>query len=252
MMKTAGNTVLITGGATGIGFSLAEHLLKAGNEVIICGRRREKLAEAKARLPRIRTKRCDLSRDSQRRILHDWVTSRFRDINVLVNNAGIQRMIDLKKGERDLLGGEDEIETNLKACIQLSTCFVPDLLRRKEAAIINISSGLAFVPLAIMPVYCATKAALHSFSLSLRHQLQETPVKVFEIIPPMVDTELDGGARESRGEQYRGIPPCEVAAATMKAFENDEFETAVGQARDLRRAVSSGNESRVFQRMNSR
>ncbi len=248
-MNMKGNTVLITGGATGIGFSLAEAFAN-GNEVIICGRRQEKLREAKSRLPQIHTRECDLSKDKERRMLHDWVASNFKDINILVNNAGIQRMIDLRKGTKELFEGEDEIETNLKAYVHMSAYFIPDFLQRKESAIINVSSGLGFVPIAVMPVYCATKAAVHSFTVSLRHQLKATPIKVFEIIPPTVDTELDKGARERRGQKHMGIPPSEVAVAVMKALEKDEYEIAVGQAQGLRKALASGTEDQLFQNMN--
>lgn len=233
-MKIKGNTVLITGGATGIGFSFAEAFVNAGSEVIICGRRETKLKEARNRLPQIHTRVCDLSKRKERKLLYDWASSNFKNINILVNNAGIQRMVDLKKGTRDLFNGEDEIDINFTAPVHLSAYFIPELLKRKEAAIINISSGLGFVPIASMPVYCATKAAIHSFSLSLRHQLRDTPVKVFEIIPPIVDTELDKGARGERGQPDRGIPPSEVALATLKAMENDEYEVAVGMAENLR------------------
>jgi uncharacterized oxidoreductase len=118
-----------------------------------------------------------------------------------------------------LFAGEDEIEINLKTYIHLSAYFIPLFMKRNEAAIINISSGLGFVPLAITPVYCATKAAIHSFSLSLRHQLRNTPIKVFEIIPPTVNTELDKGARAQRGQENRGISPTVVAEATIDALE---------------------------------
>jgi uncharacterized oxidoreductase len=106
-------------------------------------------------------------------------------------------------------------------------------MKKNEAAIFNVSSGLGFIPLSIMPVYCATKAALHSYSLSLRYQLRKSPVKVFEVIPPIVDTELDKGERDKRGQRYRGIPPEEVAAEVLKAMEKDEFECAIGQAVNL-------------------
>jgi len=225
---------LITGGATGIGFSLAEAFVKAGNEVIICGRRAHKLEEAKDKLPQIHTKICDLSKEKERKLLYDWVRSNFKDINVLVNNAGIQRMIDFKKGTHDLIDGEDEIEINLKAYIYLSAYFIPLLLRRKEAAIINVSSGLAFIPLAAVPVYSATKAAIHSFSLSLRHQLRDSSIRVFEIIPPIVDTELYRGAREERKQEDRGIPPFEVTKVVLKALENNEYGVAIGMAQYLR------------------
>ena len=249
MMKVNGNTILITGGATGIGFSLAEIFVKAGNEVIICGRRENKLEEAKRKLPQIHIRKCDLSKENERKLLYDWISSNFKNINILVNNAGIQRMIDLKKGTDDLFDGEDEIEVNLKACIHLSAYFIPIFMKQKEAAIINVSSGLGFIPIAIMPVYCATKAALHSFTLSLRHQLKNTSVKVFEVIPPTVDTELDKGARAKRGQTDRGIPPIEVAKATIDGLEKDEYEIAVGMAQNLRMGARN-NPDQLFQNMN--
>lgn len=248
-MKTEGNTVLITGGATGIGFSLAEAFVMADNEVIICGRRENRLREARDKLPRIHISVCDLSKDKERKSLFDWVNSNFSHTNILINNAGIQRMIDFNEGTKDLFDGEDEIEVNLKATVHLSAYFVPLLSKHKEAAIINISSGLAFIPLAAMPIYCATKAAIHSFSLSLRHQLRDTSIKVFEIMPPMVDTELDKGTRGERGQEDRGIPPAEVARATIKALGNNEYEVAVGMAQNLRTGARN-NPEQLFQNMN--
>ena len=244
-MRTIGNTILITGGATGIGFSLGECFVNKGNEVIICGRRKNKLEGAKRKLPKIHIKVCDVTKPNDRESLFKWVTSNFK-INILVNNAGIQRAIDFKKGS-DQLRGEDEIDTNLKAPVCLSSLFIPTLLRQKEAAIINISSGLGFVPIAAMPIYCATKAAIHSFSISLRHQLRNTPIKVFEIIPPTVDTELDKGIN---GNSNRGIHPSEVAKATLNALEKDEFELAVRMAKNLRAAESKNNFNQIFKNIN--
>src|SRR4030043_153574 len=214
MMKTKGNTILITGGATGIGFSLAEAFVTADNEVIICGRRENRLKEAKNKLPRIHTRVCDLSKEKERKSLFEWVSSNFSNTNILINNAGIQRMIDFKSGTHDLFDGEDEIEINLKASVHLSAYFIPLLSKHKEAAIINVSSGLAFIPIAAMPIYCATKAAIHSFSLSLRHQLRDTSIKVFEIIPPIVDTEIFNRSTKAGEQKFKGIPPSEVAKAT--------------------------------------
>lgn len=249
MMKTSGNTILITGGATGIGFSLAEVFVKNGNEVIICGRRENKLEEAKSKLPQIHTRRCNLSKEEERKSLYDLVISNFENVNILINNAGIQRMVDFKKGIEELLAGEDEIEINLKAYVHLSAHFIPLFMKQKEAAIINISSGLGFIPLAIMPVYCATKAAIHSFSMSLRHQLRDTPVKVFEIIPPTVNTELDKGARDRRGQENRGILPAEVAKAAIDALEKNQYEVAIGQAQNLLTGARN-NPEQIFQNMN--
>jgi len=247
-MNIRDNTILITGGATGVGFSLAEEFTKAGNEVIICGRREEKLKEAKDKLPQIHTRKCDVSNEKERKALYEWASSNFKSLNILVNNAGIQRMIDFRKGIEELRG-EDEIETNFKAYVHLCAYFTPLFLQRKEAAIINVSSGLAFVPLAIMPVYCATKAAVHSFSLSLRHQLRNTHIKVFEVIPPTVDTELDKGARAQRGQQERGIQSSEVAKAVISGLEKDEYEIAVGMAKNLKMGARN-NLEQIFQNMN--
>jgi uncharacterized oxidoreductase len=248
-MKTSNNTVLITGGATGIGLRLAEEFVKANNDVIICGRREEKLNEAKSKLPQIHTRVCDVSGTKDRESLFNWITTNFRNINVLVNNAGIQRMLELKNGIRELTRTESEIDINLTSTVHLSAYFIPLFIQQKESAIINVSSGLAFIPIAAMPIYCATKAALHSFTISLRHQLKDTSVKVFEIIPPTVDTDLDKGSRTQRNMAYRGIPPSEVASSTMKALANDEFEHAVGQAQNLV-AASRSNFDEQFNRMN--
>ena len=249
-MKTSGNTVLITGGATGIGFALAEAFVNAGNKVLICGRRRAKLEEAEAKLPQIRVRQCDLSKTEDRESLYSWVKDESEDLNILVNNAGIQRVVDMREGASDLLRGEDEVRVNLVAPIHLSAYFAPLLMDKKEAAIINVSSGLAFVPIAAMPVYCATKAGIHMFTVSLRHQLKGTSVKVFEIVPPMVDTEL--GKRPTRHSEsgYGGIPPSEVAIETMRALGNDEYEIVVGKAKGLVEGSRKAFERR-FQELNS-
>jgi uncharacterized oxidoreductase len=233
-MKTTGNTVLITGGATGIGFSLAQAFSEAGNQVIICGRREDKLQEAKAKLPQIETRTCDVANPDDRQALFEWITSNFPGLNILVNNAGIQRQVDFKQGTLDLFNRENEIAANLEAPIHLSALLITHFLNQPEAAIVNITSGLAFTPLAIVPIYCATKAALHSFSLSLRHQLSDTSIKVFEVAPPIVDTELDKGAREERGQEDRGIKPEEVAQSTLACLVNNQFEIVIGLANKLR------------------
>lgn len=248
-MKTTGNTILITGGGTGIGLAMTEAFVGAGNNVIICGRREQKLQEAKELLPDIHIKQCDVSKSEERDALYNWIKDNFNNLNILINNAGIQRMINLTQGNAELLDGEDEIDINFKAPVQLSALFVPLLAERDEAAIINISSGLGFVPIAFMPVYCATKAALHSFTVSLRHQLRNSSIKVFEVIPPTVDTELDKGARDKRGQADHGIPPTDVAIALLQGMENDEFEICVGRAQGLK-AGSRENFEEIFNNMN--
>jgi len=231
-MKTSGNTVFITGGGSGIGLALAEALLQRRNEVIVCGRRRERLQAAKKRLPEINVKVCDVSSAQSRRALVDWIASNFRDLNLLVNNAGIQRSVDFLKGPRDLEDADEEIATNLTAPIHLSALLIPHLRRKKEAAIVNISSGLAFTPLAAVPVYCATKAAVHSLSLCLRHQLRETSVQIFEVAPPMVSTELSG-TRKRPEETEHTMSAKAVAVGILDALERNDHEVALGAAANL-------------------
>jgi uncharacterized oxidoreductase len=235
-MKITGNTILITGGATGIGLALAEAFLREDNQVIICGRREKQLQEAKSRLPSLHFRVCDVSKDSDRENLFHWTTSAFPNLNILINNAGIQKEVDLRKGAVELLGDEDEIDINLKAPIHLSTMFIPHLIKQRESAIVNITSGLAFTPLAVVPIYCATKAALHSFTQSLRHQLRNTPIKVFEVAPPIVDTELDRGTRENREQENAGISPIEVAEVALSGMKEDQDEIVIGLASNLRSA----------------
>ena len=232
-MKTTGNTILITGGATGIGLAMASALLDAGNRVIVCGRREVKLHEAKRLLPALETEMCDVADPEDRQVLFEWTTSRFPELNILINNAGVQSHVDFRDGP-GALKGDSEIAINFEAPVQLAALFIPHLKERPEAAIVNVSSGLAFAPLAIMPVYCATKAALHSFTISLRHQLRDTSIRVMEVVPPMVDTELDRGARADRGQMVRGIHPDEVGSATIDGLANDRAEVLVGMAASLR------------------
>jgi uncharacterized oxidoreductase len=246
-MEVKGNTILITGGATGIGFALAEALSKLGNNVIICGRREDKLKEAQQKLPGIHIKVCDISKPVDQKMLYEWIKSEFKDLNILINNAGIQRRIDLKKGIDGLLNVEEEIDTNFKAQVYLSAYFIPMLSTQKESAIVNVSSGLGFAPIAMFPIYCATKAAIHSYSMSLRYQLRETPIKVFEIVPPIVyDTYLKGKMLEKTEWSSSSI---EVAEAFVNALENNEYEVPIGATKNL---VKSSREELdgAFKRMN--
>jgi uncharacterized oxidoreductase len=247
-MKLAGNTVLITGGATGIGFVLAEAFLKEGSIVLICGRREARLAEAKKRHPALHTRVSDIAKEEDRRTLGDWAIS--HNVNILINNAGVQREVDFTRGLEALTEGDNEIRCNLEGPLYLTALLLPHLLSRQNAAIINVSSGLGFIPIARMPVYCATKAALHSFTLSLRHQLSRRGIKVFEVIPPTVDTELDREARARRGQTDRGIPAQDVADAVMKGMAEDRLEIPVGMAANLV-AGSRANFDQIFKNMNA-
>ena len=233
-MRTTGNTVLITGGATGIGLALAEQFVRRGNGVIVCGRRRQRLLAAKKQIPELTIRVCDISRAASRRALVRWITSKFGNLNILVNNAGIQRTVDFRRGSRDLSDADEEVATNLTAPIHLSALLVPHLRRRKHAAIVNISSGLAFTPLAVVPVYSATKAAIHSLSLSVRFQLRDTRVRVFEVAPPIVPTELSGSRRRPEDDEHT-LLPSQVAEGIIDALENDKYEVALGPAAGLYR-----------------
>jgi uncharacterized oxidoreductase len=241
------NIILITGGATGIGFALAESFVNLGNTVIICGRRKQKLDEAERKLPGIHTKKCDISDDNDLKSLYSWIEANFKGLNVVVNNAGVQRQIDFKKGRIDLLKKDGEIDINFRAPICIVSYFIPLLLKNPGSAIINISSGLGFVPLAIFPIYSATKAAIHSFSISLRHQLKESSIKVFEVVPPIVhDTELKGRALE---KSEFSVSASEVSYAIMKGLENDQYEIAIGATKDWV-AASRGDLDNAFLNMN--
>ncbi len=231
-MKIYGNTVLITGGATGIGWALAEALVAKGNTVAICGRRRAKLLAAKRRIPQLQVKVCDVSRAASRSSLLQWLEKRLPSLNILVNNAGIQRPVNFLKGPRDLAEADEELATNLRAPIHLAALLIPVLEKQTEAAIVNISSGLGFTPLAQVPVYSATKAAIHSLSLSLRRQLRSTRVRVFEIAPPIVPTEL-AGRRRRPDKNDTMMSAKAVAQGIVTALESDTYEVALGAAANL-------------------
>ncbi len=243
-MDLGSKTVLMTGGASGIGYALAERFLRAGSRVLICGRREQKLREAKEKHPEIHTRACDLAREADRLALVDWVAREFPTTDVLVNNAGIQERLDLTRAD-SWLRARQEIAINLEAVIHLSMLFVAQLARQREPAIVNVTSGLAFAPLAAVPVYCATKAALHSFTLSLRRQLATTNIRVVEIAPPAVDTDLGGP-----GLHTFGVPVAELADAVMPRLEAGELEIAHGFAQQSSRA-SRAELDAIFERLNS-
>ena len=249
-MNIKGNTILITGGATGIGFAIAKDFAKAGNRVIICGRREGKLKEAKHQLPQIETVVCDVTKESDRETLFTFIKNRFPGLNILINNAGIQRMIDLKKGIRELKAGANEINTDLTAPIYLSGYLIPLLAQQKESAIVNVSSGLGFTPIAAMPVYCAAKAGLHLFTVSLRFQLKGTSIKVFEEVPPAVNTEQGRDSTSDEAQEYQGIQPEEVATAILKGVAKNEYEIIIGEAKRLVAAARSKGFEQAFEGIN--
>ena len=244
-MNLKGNTVLITGGASGIGLALAQRFQQAGSEVIAVGRREDKLREAQAHLPGLHIKVCDVADAAERVALLTWVQQAFPRLNVLVNNAGIQRRVQLTEPE-DWEARRQELLINVEAPIHLSTLFVPHLREQQTPCIINVTSGLAFAPMAAVPIYCATKAALHSFTLSLRQQLAATPVRVLEIVPPAVNTDLGGP-----GLHTFGVPVDDFADSVMQRLAAGEEEVGYGTSEEIRRASREQLDAR-FQMMNNR
>src|SRR3954471_1693245 len=243
-MDVRGNTVLVTGGASGIGLALAERFLRAGSDVVVCGRREDRLRDAQAAHPGLKAHRCDVSTEAGRLDLLAWTLREVPQVNVLVNNAGIQRRLQLT-GPDPWPQTHEELAINLEAPIHLSMLFLPHLLKQQRPAIVNVTSGLAFVPLADTPVYCATKAALHSFTQSLRHQLAATPVAVVEVIPPAVDTDLGGP-----GLHTFGVNVEEFADATFARLGGEELEIGYGFGEEARTA-SRADLDALFARINA-
>ncbi len=221
-MKLTQNTILITGGGAGIGLALTERFHAAGNTVLICGRDAAKLQAAANRLTGLRTLVCDVAQPAERQRLFDWATSEAPGLNVLLNNAGIQREVLLGDDSEDWAVRATEIAINLEAPMHLVALFGAHLQRQTDPVIINISSGLAFVPLARVPIYSATKAAIHSYTQSLRYQMASTPVQVIEVIPPAVHTELGGT------DHSFGVPLAEYADSVMAQLATDSQEITYG------------------------
>lgn len=213
-MNATGNTILITGGGSGIGRALAEALHSQGNEVLIAGRRKSVLEETVAANPGMKFLTLDIEDPKAIRTFADKVKSEFPALNVLVNNAGIMRAENLLEQQDDLADAEAMVTTNLLGPIRLTAALLPLLRKQAHSTIINVSSGLAFVPLALTPTYSATKAALHSYTLSLRYQMKGTTTEVLEIVPPYVQTELMGGA-----EDPRAMPLKDYIAETVELLD---------------------------------
>ena len=205
-MRLENRTVLITGGTSGIGLELAKQLLQRGSTVIVTGRDQEKLDAARRALPGAHAFKSDVSDPAAITALHDSVLARFPALDTLVNNAGIMRNLNLNQ-DRDLNDVTREIEINLSGPVRMIQQFLPHLKTREDALIVNVTSGLAFVPLPLSPVYSATKAALHSFTQSLRVQLDGTGVTVIELAPPGVETPLFRGefAEEMKGQKAMDV-----------------------------------------------
>src|SRR5208337_3256915 len=246
-MNLTGNTILITGGGSGIGRGLAESLHALGNHVIIAGRRQHALDETTAANPGMKSLPLNIENPEAIREFAAKAVAEFPSLNVLINNAGIMRAEKLLAQHPDLADAESIITTNLLGPIRLTAALLPHLEKQPHATIVNVSSGLAFLPLALTPTYCATKAAIHSYTLSLRAQLRSTGIEVLELIPPYVATHLMDGA-----DNPRAMPLAKFIAEVMKILTTQPTppEICVENVKPLRFAAESGNFDTIFVRLN--
>ncbi|MGC1389648.1 MAG: SDR family NAD(P)-dependent oxidoreductase [Bacteroidales bacterium] len=240
-MKISNNKILITGGASGIGLGLTERFIEENNTVIVCGRRESLLKELSGKYPSVVTRRCDLSSAVEREDLFKWISEQHADLNVLVNNAGIQQWMSVT--DNDFFErAKEEIVINIEAPIHLTSLFIN---LKSLNTIINITSGLSFVPLTRMPVYCASKAFFHSFTLSLRHLLKSKNIEVIEMIPPALNTDLGG-----KGLHNTAPPVSEFIEAVFVQLKQGKSELSYGFSEAM---TKSGPEDlqKAFNRMNS-
>src|SRR5271155_2989917 len=240
-MKLTGNTVFITGGGTGIGRGLAAEFHKRGNTVIIAGRRKDRLEHTVKEFPGMHYAVLDAEKPESIKEVANQLIKDFPKLNVLINNAGIMEFDDLST-EVDDKTLTSTITTNLLGPIRVTSAFVEHLKKQESAYILNVSSVLAFMPLVVTGVYSATKAAVHSYSLSLRYKLKNSSVKVLEVIPPWVQTDL-----LNSNEEPRAMPLKPFIAETMEALATDAHEILVEVARPLRDNVGPQDEQNVEQ-----
>ncbi|WP_324260818.1 SDR family NAD(P)-dependent oxidoreductase [Altererythrobacter sp. H2] len=227
-MQLEGKTVLLTGGSAGIGRELARQLKAKGARVIVTGRNRERLDFMRAE--GFDARAADLSNAAGVDALVAQIVD--EDIDVLINNAGQLVDHDVRKGTPDADAADDCIYANLSAPIRLSTALIERLRSRPEAAIVNVTSGLAIAPAARQPVYCATKAGLRFYTLALREQLKGSTVRVIEALPPVVDTQMNAG------NPMKKMPAAECARQIVTAIEQGRYEANIGMTRALRWAES--------------
>jgi len=248
-MKTAGNTILITGGGSGIGRGLAEAFHALGNHVIVAGRRKAALDETTAANPGMTSLTLDIQDPADIRSFAAKVATRYPALNVLINNAGIMRAEKLQAQQDDLADAEVIIATNLLGPIRLTAALLPLLQKQPRSAIMNVSSGLAFVPMAQTPTYCATKAAIHSYTQSLRHQLRASTTEVLELVPPYVATDLMDGSSDPRAMQLD-----KFIAEVMEILKTQltAVEICVERVKPIRFAAESGQYDSVFNGLNRR
>jgi uncharacterized oxidoreductase len=234
-MKLTNNTILITGGASGLGYEFATQLVALGNSVIITGRDQAKLDQAKQRLPGLHTFQSDVSQPEAIVQLYQQVTRQFPMLNVLINNAGEMRKLNLNDPDFDLMNLTREIDINLSGPIRMVQQFLPHLKQQSTAAILNVSSGLAFVAFPLSPIYGATKSGLHSYSQSLRVQLKQTNVRVFELIAPAASTPMNDKFLAVDGfDAGSMMAPEMIVAAALHGMKKDQPEIYPGIAQILK------------------
>jgi uncharacterized oxidoreductase len=238
-MEMSGNTILITGGGSGIGKALAEEYHKRGNQVIISGRRKDALAAVTAANPGMQSAVVDVQDPAALDAFAARVAADYPALNVLLNNAGIMKPEDLKDSSESFDVAEATVKTNLLAPMRLTKALLPVLLQQNRAVVMTVSSGLAFMPLALTPAYCATKAAIHSFTQALRYQLKDTPVQVIELVPPYLATELMG---PEQTKDPRAMPLAEFIAEVMDILHTqpEVTEILVKRVYPLRFAADQG------------
>jgi len=247
-MKMTDNTILITGGGSGIGRALAEAFHALGNQVIISGRTQKTLDEVTAANPGMKSLTLDIADAGSIEAFAGQVTEQFPSLNVLINMAGVMKN-EYLLDPASLSVAEDTIATNLLGPIRLTAALLPLLRKQPAATVMTVTSGLAYVPLFMTPTYCATKAAIHSYTQSLRYQLQDTPVQVIELVPPYVQTELMG---ERQASDPNAMPLADYIAETMSILTNspDVTEVLVERVLPQRTAESSGNYDTFFGNFN--
>ena len=250
-MKLEGHRVLITGGSAGIGLALAEDFLAAGCRVAVCGRDPERLAAAEQKLPGLVTLQGDVAEDDDIARLAAGAEERLEGLSILVNNAGIQfqTLFPDDPLEEIMTRVEREIAVNFTGLVKLTATCLPALARADEAAVVSVSSGLALVPKKSAPIYCATKAAVHSFSKALRFQLEDhrPSIRVFEVLPPMVDTQMTAG----RGSPGQKITTAQVAKETLDGMRRDRYEINVAKVKLLKwvKRLAPGVAERILRKV---
>lgn len=233
-MKQSQQIVLITGGSSGIGLALAKKFMENDNTVIITGRNLSKLEAIQKDFPKIKIFQSDVTDYADVRKLADDIQQKFGGIDILINNAGIMNLVDAGNEENDLQKQMQEIEINYNSPIRMLHYFLPLLKKSKNAVLVNVSSGLAYVPFAQAPTYSGTKSALHFWTLGIRPQLKPHGIKVIELLPPVVDTPLAHGADIAEDDNLKPMPPEKLADIFWKDFIKGKEEITPGISKQLK------------------